>query len=447
MNVMSTAEAKAVRRPQWSALVGWQRLLLVLLIGYSLAHLTYSICRYNIFAGGGSGDFHRAFYEAEAWRQTGALSLESVLHPPLYYLILRPFTHLEFRSVAYLFYFAQFLLFPLAVILLVKAVSPAQKPTALEYLIAGVLTVNFQPFLETLAMHKVEGIEFVLICAVIYCFRKRRDVLTGMLVFLAANLKYLPGMLAVYFILKRESRVVKGLLVALLLYLLILLPVCGVQGLWVYGIRYPLAMVLEHKHEGTLPEAGMEFQTLTGTVNRWFAGTGVMALHFRTQAYQPVLHAWWAFVIAGLLKVILGSCYLLRIRKAWRVSQREAQWPFYQLELSLTLLLIFVMSPASRVHYAILLLPAFVSTALLWYHHPWVFRWKERVLFVLAYALTAWILPGGLLNRLPPHPLWGEKYSYAYLWFSLPFYGYLLLGWCIVLCDSRLKRVMRPSPP
>lgn len=71
-----------------------------------------------------------------------------------------------------------------------------------------------------------------------------------------------------------------------------------------------------------------------------------------------------------------------------------------------------------------------LTTALLLFHHPRVFQWKEKLLFVLAYGLTAMLIPGGLLNQLPPNPLF---------WISLSFYGYVLLGVCILLCYSRLQ--------
>ncbi len=48
------------------------------------------------------------------------------------------------------------------------------------------------------------------------------------------------------------------------------------------------------------------------------------------------------------------------------------------------------------------------------------------------------IFPGGLLNQLPAHPLWGKQYSTMYWWSSLLVYGYGLLGLCILLCYRRL---------
>lgn len=70
-----------------------------------------------------------------------------------------------------------------------------------------------------------------------------------------------------------------------------------------------------------------------------------------------------------------------------------------------------------------------------------LFHGKGKILFLLAYGLSAMVIPGGLLNRLlPPHSVWGREYSLMVLWFSFPFYGFLLLFLCILLCYHRLMK-------
>lgn len=436
------------RKPiSWSTFPWWVKLLVILAVGYSVAHLGYSMWRYTIFSSDlyRSRDFERVFVQADIWRQTGVLPpFGMVLYPPLYYLLLAPLTNLGFRTVTYLLYVLQFIYFPLALVFLVKAASPARTPSAIEYLIAAVLTVNFQPFLETLAQHKVEGIELLLICLALYAFRKHRDVLAGSLVCVAANLKFLPGVLAGYFVVKREWKAMFGVLGTLLVCALVLLPAFGMQVLWSYGVQYPMTFLFGHSIPGTKAEANLEFQSLTGTINRWFVGPEGMAHHVRTQGDVPIAHAPLAFSLAAILKAIFGGLYLLlMVRRPSRPASREERWECTLLEWSLTLLMIFVLASAARIHYAILLLPAFVITAFLLYHHPQLFRWKERLLFALAYSMTGMLIPGGVLNRLPPHPLWGTKHSLAYLWMSFPFYGDLLLGLCMILCYRKLERLGR----
>jgi len=436
------AESRVGRgRRSYEPLRALRAVVVLVVVGYSVLHLGYSLFHYSIFSDRAvSGDTYRAFLETIEWKRTGTLPPSTVLYPPLYYLILLPLTNLEFQDVARVLYFTQFILYYFSVILMGKAASETGTSSAMDYLIVAVLTVNFQPFLETLAMHKVEGIELFLICLAIYTFRRKKDVLTGSLVCVAANLKYLPGILGVYFLLKREFKVVRGILGMLLFCLIILIPAFGISGLWTYVIQHPLMLLFGHHYEGTRPEASLEFQTLTGTINRLFVGSTGMVEHIRTSGYVHVPHAQLAFLIAAILKIGLTGFWIYLIRRSWRVSQRDTQWVFYLLEISLTLILIFVIAPSSRIHYAILLLPAFVITGLVLFHNPHVFQWEEKLLFALSYSLTAVIIPGGLLNRLPPSPLWGHKYSLVYYWMSLPFYGYLILGFCIILCYKRLCR-------
>jgi len=138
-----------------------------------------------------------------------------------------------------------------------------------------------------------------------------------------------------------------------------------------------------------------------------------------------------------VLKILIGVWYLAFTQKASKVPEHETPWIPHLLQLSLSLPLVFMFVQTSRVHYAILLLPAFVIAGLILYHYPRVFCRREKLVFALAYGLTAMVIPGGVLNRLPPSPVWGRHHSFAYLWLSLPFYGYLLLGLCLVWCQHR----------
>lgn len=419
------------------------QLLLLLVVGYSILHIVYSVCRYNIFLGQGSGDVLRTFTELQYWRENGVLDYSGILHPPLYYAVLLPLAAFGFDVLRYTLYLVQFPLFFMAIIMLVKAsITGEVKPV--HYLIAGVLTVNFQPFLETLAMHKVEGFEFMLICVAIAAFKQRRDKWAGIWTMLAANLKYLPALLAVYFVVKRQWQVVLGLLIGFLVCLMVTIPIFGARTV-ASSLVKPAAMLVTHDHEGTRPQASIEFQTLQGTVNRLFVGREVMLQHFRSQGYAKVSKPETAWAIGNSLRILLLIIYLIIIRRRWKSQQREQMWPRFMCEISLTLVMIFILAQASRLNYAILLLPGFVMMGLMLYEHRERFGRVEKILFILAYALAAMIIPGGLLNRLPAHPVWGTFHSFAYFWMSLPFYGYLLLGVTSVICHARLASAKQPE--
>ena len=156
---------------------------------------------------------------------------------------------------------------------------------------------------------------------------------------------------------------------------------------------------------------------------------------------HKLTHPWLAMNLAVFLKLLLAGLYLYFIRKKWGIHQRKEKWPFYLLEISMGLIMIPVLVHYGRAHYGILFLPAFVITGLLLYRYWKIFHLKEKALFSIAYFLSGMGIPRELLNILPPHPLWGQEYYGLYLWISLPFYGYLVLGFCILLCYSRFLQI------
>ncbi len=433
-----------------------KKLFWVLLLSYTAFHLGYSVMRYSVFQGTSSGDFNRVYQEAKEWRLTliPDLKKESLghPHPPFYYTILLILdTILGGRqNLTYFFYFLQFLLFPLAVVCLAQAAWLGQgSPPLMAYGVATVLVVNFQPFLETLAQHKVEGVEFFLICLGILAFRRKRDMLCGGLVMLAANLKYMPALLLAHFCVKRQWKVLLGSLIGVALVCATLYASFGPQSLSSGFFRQAVGLFIDHKHEGNAPGASVEMQTLSGTVNRWFARPvpPTPFMHYiRVGSYMPVPNPALAFGTAGVLKILAGLGWLFFIRRKWGVQTREGKWQSHLLEISLTLVMIFVISQASRVHYAILVLPAFVFVGLLLVQQGRTFPLREKCLFGLAYTFTGMLIPGGLLNRLPPHPVWEHMYSWMYLWWSLPFYGILLLGVCILLLHHRMQGRAATAP-
>lgn len=422
----------------------WRRAFWGLVIAYSLFHLGYSILRYSIFTGTTDGDFISAHQQATDWAKAGTYSAKTgVWHPPFYYWLL---LHLDRivgnrQRLAYFFYFLQFLLFPLAIRWIARSADRGTRPLAFLYLAAAALCVNFQPFLETLALHKVEGIEFTLVALALICYRRKWDLLCGVAVVLAANLKYLPGILIPYFLVKREWKVLLGMVLTEAALVLLLTAQYGAETIRFALLQHPLDLLFSHRHEGTLPEASVEMQTLTGAVNRLLARPdprlGFM-WYIETENYMPVSYPQAAQAISGGLRLLLSGVWLVFIRRRVPEADRERAWPRLLLELSFTLVMILVVSQLARVHYAILVLPAFVCVGLLMIQDPRRFGRLEKGLFLASYGLSAMIVPGGALNRLPPLPIWGQEYSNLYLWASLPVWGYLLLGLCVLLCARRL---------
>lgn len=424
---------------------GWRKGLFGLLLIYSLFRLLYSVWTYNpIRTPSISGDFQASYAEALHWRQTGEFKLmgfTNVPYPPFFYWWLFPLTHLPYPSVSALLYVSQFFLFAWALALLAKSAAADSRLRLMDLLACALLAVNFQPFLETLSTHKIEGLELFLICAAIFAFKKGRDLGAGALIFLAAGLKYLPGILLLYFLLKKETRVVAGFLLAGALCMAAFALSFGPHAAWDLGVRQTLWVGFHPDAESNHPMANFEWQSLSQVLNSFFAQAGSFrALGERLNASQavPVAVPKDLFWLGIALKSLFFAGFLFLVRRRPR-EDRARRWPLILLEISITLLMLPILLQAFRIHYGILLLPAFAATGLLILSNRDLMRLKEKVLFGLGFALSGMLIPGGLLNKLPAHPSFGGPYARLYEWWSLPFYGYMLFSLSVLLCYKRFQ--------
>ena len=68
-----------------------------------------------------------------------------------------------------------------------------------------------------------------------------------------------------------------------------------------------------------------------------------------------------------------------------------------------------------------------------------------RTLLLIAYALSAILIPSALLNKLLPHPLWGQSHYLMVLWLGISFFGYLALFFCDLFMIKQLQRSLPPA--
>ena len=412
---------------------------------YSLAHFGYSVAAYNPMTHPVSADDLRVtFLEAQHWRQTGNLTLlggTNVFYGLLYYGFLSLFSAFSFEQLVFPFYLSQVVLFPLALFFLMQAVA-GKRITRKEIGLVTILTLNFGPFLESFASCKVECMEFYLICLVFYGLLKGRDWLAGAGVVSGMFMKYLPGFLGIYFLLKRKWKAVGWCLAWGLLVSGTLWAIFGGRTFREIGADHFLALVFSRKVETNEMVALLEWQTLSSTLNRLFAhikSPNDWDRVLKIAGTAPVDHARLVTLLALVFKFFFIGIYLSVIGRRWTALNLKTQRLLLALEMSLTLLMTVILVQAVRIHHAIILFPAFLTTALLLFQYRDLFQRSERGLFLAAYALSAVLIPGGLLNRLPPSPIWGQSHARMYYWLSLPFYGYVLLFFCVALCHRKLS--------
>ncbi len=432
-------------RLTWRGLGRWQKRFFALALLYSALHLAYSVATYNPIATPSiSSDFHASYQEAAHWKKTGELKLmgaTNMPYPIFFYWWISPLTAVPYASLSSGLYLAQFFLFAWALLLLVRTAAPDSIARLMECGVAFMLAVNFQPFLEILSQHKVEGLEFFLICVALFLFKKGKDLPSGAVIFFAAALKYLPGFLVIYFLLKREWRVLAGFLLAAVVCVTAFILLHGTEAFWNLGVRQTLWLGFSPAAESNHMNSVFELQSLTQIVNRFFTRVDPAAFKEMLQRAQSVWvttpEAAWRTAMA--LKLLFFCAFLFWIRERYSPLYRRQAWPVVLLEISLALAMIPILFKPFRLQYGILLLPAFVTTGLIMLEHRQRLKRLEKILFGAGYALSAMLIPGGLLNRLPPHPLWENSYARLYAWWGLPFYGYLLLGISALVCRRRLQ--------
>lgn len=429
-----------------SRLSVWKKPLLAAILLFSFSRLLYSVAVYNpVRTPSLSGDFQASYAEAAHWKQTGQFKLmafTNVPYPPFFYWWIFPLTAVPYATLSAILYAAQFLLFPWAFALLAKSAAPDSRLRTADLLACALLAINFQPFLETLSTHKVEGMELFLIALAIFAFKRGKDPLAGALIFLAAGLKYLPGILALYFLWKREWRAAAGFFTAGFLCWAAFAFSFGLHAAWDLGIRQTLWVGFHPEAESNRLMANFEWQSLSEVIHRLFAQpVSWRLLGERLSAAQALAVSLprSAALLENLLKGILLAGFLFLTRRPYPRAQRASLWPLFLLEISLALLMMPVLLQAFRTHYGILLLPAVFFAGFLI-----LADWErggaaEKILFAAGYALSATLVPGGLLNKLPAVSSFGGPYSRLYEWWSLPFYGYILLAAAVLILHKRFQ--------
>ena len=144
--------------------------------------------------------------ETEYSRQAIPHAWGNVPHPPLFYILLRPLTRLKYiHAAVFWLIFNQILL----VLGIIFCVATLKKKISLVELAAIVfITANFLPLRMNNILGQTSIIIFFLISLAFYSFIKKKNIVAGVALGLAVLLRWFPGLLILYFILKRQYRVV-----------------------------------------------------------------------------------------------------------------------------------------------------------------------------------------------------------------------------------------------
>jgi hypothetical protein len=212
-------------------------------------------------------------------------------------------------------------------------------------LLLGIMLLN-GPLYYSFRVANLTHYVLLLVVAGLACLERRRPMWAGVLLGLAAVVKPPLFLLGLYFLLKKQGRVVAGGTAAVLLLAGTSLLVCGgkLHRLW--------------RDECLRPSAGsalvaFNVQSATGFLARLTTDrepdTSPRDVY---DSWKPFNVGWQFKVAQGTFLALLGGATVLACRRRSRAPTVEAQ----RLDFSLFLCLALVSSPISWTHYYLLLL-------------------------------------------------------------------------------------------
>ncbi|MBE2272138.1 MAG: DUF2029 domain-containing protein, partial [Anaerolinea sp.] len=270
---MTTVPALTARaRIQWGALVYWS---VVALLWIGWVALAYWMARYGQW---GLVDF-RVYHEAAGFFARGASPYFGTggmyfLYPPLLGQLLIPLAGLNVID-AWHIWFAVNLILLLGTLALVSRTLP---PTGARLL--WITPLLFEPILDSIYIGQVTIIILALLTGAWIARREDRPYLAGALIAAAAWLKVYPGLLALYFLWKRDWRVVRGIVIAGIALALLQIAVSGLDPFAdSFGVVFALA------EGGQSAKASVSSSILGFTTQMFTPGFRVTPL-----IESPVLH-------------------------------------------------------------------------------------------------------------------------------------------------------------
>jgi hypothetical protein len=300
----------------------------------------------SVLAGGGNIYDAASLREAsQHWSQpTVAFDFGSLfvtyITPPTHVILLLPLVPLGYEKARLVFLLlSNGLLFVSLALFLRTMGGDALRPPRL--LLSLLLVLAFQPVYSSLQLGQVDFIILLLLAVSYWAYKRDKKLLVGPCLAIAALIKLSPAVLILYFLWKREYLVVVSAAATALVAGLAALLLAGRDAVLTFATNILPALL-----KGT---AFFQNQSLNGFFSRLFVHHGRF---YSLQEFPSVPQARGLSLLASL--VLLGvAAYLTRhpIRKD---SLR------FDLEFSMVMVLMLLVSSVSWDHYLTWLLPVFL---------------------------------------------------------------------------------------
>jgi hypothetical protein len=261
-------------------------------------------------------------------------------NPPFTAVLMLPFTGLPFGQAKDLYRLLLHLLYFSSVALVLGADRVYRNHP--QWVLIVVLALCLEPVYTSITSGQVDIPILFAICLGYWAFKRGHPVLAGCAIAVAAMIKLSPALLLLYFLYKRQFRVVISGMVAGVVLLGIGIAVTGIDD-WIVFVREILPILAKGSTE-------FENQTLAGFFNGLFLAPSAL---FSLQPAPPLV------IPKVLTWITVGGTGLLMLRLFWpRGGGMLRDGLRFDLEFSLGIVALLIASSVAWQHYYVwLLLP------------------------------------------------------------------------------------------
>ena len=285
--------------------------------------------------------FHRHFFpdsdSATRW-----------VYLPAYAWIFRPLADLDFHAASRVWLAVNALITLACVGLLwhARRWPENESPLALWRLAWFVfLGLTFQPMLSNLMHGQVTGLILLCFCVSYWLLHRERPFAAGLALGLIVPFKFYPVLFVLYFVWRRQWRVVAGALITSLVVMAVSLMTVGWDG----NLNY-FGIVLNELQQGGMPSFNNE--SISGFLLHTFT-------HDNVSTWQDISVPFWLVALrVGLILLLVAAAAWAMRRPPQAISDSTLA---RDLDLSLVVFVTLLISPITWYHYYMwLLIPLFV---------------------------------------------------------------------------------------
>lgn len=398
----------------------WKIILGVVVI-YSIAHFLYSGVYFSLWTGTLGGDFLCVFPGPLMFRATEVwpwLAKDWIVstrgwwtYGPVLHGVTLPFVLAATKAQAmHIILAIDFGLLAMIFYLWVRFLC-GNRPGAVVCLVMACVWLNYLPLLEVIVGREIELLELWLITVGIWALRRRREGLAGTVFGLAAMTKFLPFIFLPYLF-------VKGFRKAFWIALGIVLVIAGLTP-WLLGFEHSVTLrELGEEVQGSRVTAAYANQALGNVLYKMFSLYRPYEPHPDVVLYYPVLR--WIAIALHAGGALACGWFLWR----WRRSR------FLEIECALLMVVSVLISPHAHTYYLIFALPALSAGVAYWIRSPRALSPMLKGALVAAIVLSGFLVPMKVLEIMTGVP--GKLVARVLQTWSLPAFGAMFATLVIV---------------